>query len=317
MELVQFACQVAGGEIEYAEYIVTRRDFMWLCLIVLTWGFHAPVMKLGVTLVPAVSLNVARFLGTGLLFLPFARLPVGREWLALFKVAVFFNCGNLMFVYMALEQISSNSFIILIMIAVPFSILLEWAVLRTPFGAYTAAGILVSFCGLVLAFGAPDISSAPMGAAYALMGAAFWSIGSFFMKDTTSVNMPTFLSATSLMAVPIALAMTMIRETGQVEAFLKADPLQIGFVLVYQIGLMSFMMFVWKGLTTRNPAQFVMPFLMLQPFIGVVGAYFMLGEDLKPQTAAGGALILLGLSIIHIRKILKYRSAKKEAGAGI
>lgn len=297
---------------------MSRRDFLLVMLIVVTWGFHAPVMKLGVTLVPAVSLNVARFLGTALLFLPFASWPQGRaQWWALARVALFFNCGNLMFVYMALEYISSNSFIILIMIAVPFSIMLERVLLGTKFGIYTTVGIAISFCGLVLAFGAPDITSAPLGAILALAGAAFWAIGSFFMRDTADINLPTFLSMTSLMAVPVALAVTLIRESGQIAAYMSADKMQLGFVLAYQIGLMSFMMFIWKGLSSRNPAQYITPFLMLQPFVGIVGAHFMLGEELSAHTAMGGGLILLGLAVIHVRKLLKYRTGRRDAGAGI
>ena len=66
-------------------------------------------------------------------------------------------------------------------------------------------------------------------------------------------------------------------------------------------------MFVWKGLMTRNPAQYVTPFLMIQPIFGVVGAYFLLDENLDVQMAVGGGVVLLGLSIINIRKLLKHR----------
>lgn len=289
---------------------MSRRDFFLVMLVVVAWGLHAPVMKMGVELVPAVSLNVARFLGTGLLFLPFARLPRGKEWGNLFKIAILFNCGNLILSYIALDYISSNSFIILIMVAVPISILLDRVLKGRTFGGHTALGIFICFAGLFIAFGAPDLLQSPLGAFYAVVAAFFWSLGSFYMKETEHINLPTFLSATYLMAVPVAVFVSYFREEGQLTAFLEADRVDLIGVLIYQVGLMSVMMFVWKGLMSRNPAQYVTPFLMIQPIFGVLGAYALLGEALSIEIAVGGGVILAGLSIINIRKLLKYRRRK-------
>ena len=215
---------------------MSRRDLFLVFLVVVTWGFHAPVMKMGVELVPAVSLNVARFLGTGLLFLPFASLPRGSQWRRLFKISMLFNCGNLILAYIALDYISSNSFIILIMVAVPVSILLDRVLLGRKFGLHTSLGIFICFMGLMVAFGAPDILQSPLGAFYAVVAAVFWSLGSFYMKETADINLPTFLSTTYLMAVPVAFVVSYFREEGQIEAFMSADRTMLLGVLVYQIG---------------------------------------------------------------------------------
>ena len=290
-----------------------RRDLYLIAIIILTWGFHAPIMKLGVTLVPPVSLNVVRFFGTFLLFLPFATLPKTKsDWIILIKIALFFNCGNLMFAYMALDTITSNSFIFIIMTAIPFSILIERIFLKTKFGLYTSIGILVCFIGLAIAFGAPDLSSSPIGTIFAILAALFWSIGSFFMKKASHINLPTFLSMTCLIATPIALVTSYFRESGQIEAFLAPEaPIQLIFVILYQVGLMSVMMFTWKGLIARNPAQFVMPFLMLQPLVGVAGASLLLDEELSARTLYGGLFIMSGLSLIHWRKLLHFKKKSK------
>ena len=122
-------------------------------------------MKLGVETVTPVSLNVARFALTALLFLPFAGKISLADLRKLVPVALFFVCGNLIFAYLALDRITGSSCVIIIQIGQPVTLMLAWLMFGEKFGLKTAFGILIAFSGLVIVFGAPDIVSAPMGAA--------------------------------------------------------------------------------------------------------------------------------------------------------
>jgi len=100
-------------------------------------------------------------------------------------------------------------------------------------------------------------------------------------------------------------------ENGQIERFINADPMTIGFVLTYQVLLMGAMTLVWSGLMARNPAQLVTPYLMLQPIFAVIGSYLILNEILNKNILWGGLIVLLGIGIINIRKLQKFK--RKQA----
>lgn len=278
-----------------------------IALIVVSWGFHVSVMKLGVETVPPISLNTARFALTALLFMPFAGRISLDDLKKLAPVALFFVCGNLIFAYLALDRITGNSFVVMVQIGQPVTIIFAWLLFGERFGWKTMLGILIAFSGLVIVFGTPDIAAAPMGAVLTVAAAVSWALGSLAMKRTGHIRPGAFLAYSYLMGAPVALAATLAFEDNQLQAFRAADVATIAFILGYQVVLMGIMTFVWSGLMARHKAQYVTPFLMLQPVIAVIGTYFMLGETLTWHVAAGGATVLLGIGIIHWRRLKKGR----------
>jgi O-acetylserine/cysteine efflux transporter len=71
------------------------------------------------------------------------------------------------------------------------------------------------------------------------------------------------------------------------------------------MGLMSV---AWGRLMSRNPAQTITPFLMIQPIFAVIGGYFINGETLNMSVFAGGLVVLLGIGIINWRALAKRRT---------
>ena len=290
---------------------LSHRDLFWVFLTVFTWGLHIPIIKLGVETVDPISLNTARFALTALLFLPFAKKISFDDLIKLIPVSVFFVCGNLIFAYLALTYITSNSFVIIGQVAQPITLILAYILFKERFGFLTAFGIAISISGLVIVFGAPDILASPQGAILTCCSALSWSLGSLAMKRTGHIAPASFLAYAYLIGTPIAFAASYLLEDGQITRFINADRGIITFVLLYQVGLMGAMTFVWSGLMARNPAQFVTPFLMIQPIFSVIGAYFILGENLNDNILWGGLVVLLGIGVINIRKIQKFRQKKQ------
>ena len=276
-------------------------------LVVITWGLHAPIMKLGVEEVGPLLMSSLRFGFTGLLLLPFAKKITRADWIKLIPVSLFFVSGNLMFANLALNYIGSNSFIIIIQIAQPITLVCAYFFFKEKFGWLTALGIFISLIGLIIVFGAPDILASPMGAGLTILAATSWSIGSLAMKRTGHIDPASFLSYAYLMAAPIALISTALFEDGHMQQIINSDKATLSFVLLYQVILMATMTFVWSSLMARNPAQYVTPFLMLQPLFAVIGSYYIFSEILNKNILIGGLIVLCGLGIIHFRKIYKLR----------
>lgn len=284
---------------------LSSRDFILVMLVTILWGLHTPIMKLGVMTIEPLSLNFIRFLLTGLIFLPFAGRMSWSDIKLLFPVSVFFVCANLMFAHLALDHITGNSLVVLIQIAQPLTLILAWMVFGEKFGLYTAAGIGIALCGLLVVFGAPDILSAPLGGLFGVLSALGWSIGSLAMKKTGHIKPAAFLAYAYLMAAPVAFAGTYFLESNQIEAILDADPVPLGLIVFYQVIVMALMSLVWAGLMARNHAHFVTPFLMLQPIFAVIGGYYINGELLHWNVFAGGVITLAGVAFINRRTIVK------------
>jgi O-acetylserine/cysteine efflux transporter len=54
---------------------------------------------------------------------------------------------------------------------------------------------------------------------------------------------------------------------------------------------------VWNMLLARHPASAVVPFTMLVPVVGMLAAWWVVGERPNVAEAAGGALLLLGVGV--------------------
>lgn len=288
---------------------LSKRDLLLVLAVTVSWGIHTPIIRLGVLELDPFLLAFLRFALTGLIFLPFARRPAGKEWKDLFFVGVFFLIGNLGFGYLSLSYITANSQIVILQVAQPITLILAWVLFREKFGLWTTAGIAVAFSGLILVFGAPDILASPIGAFYAILGALFWSLGSVWMKKTGGIPPLTFLAYANLMMAPFMLGLTLIFESGQIDTVINARPGVVAFVLCYQVLLMGLMMMVWGGLMSRNPAQIVTPFLMLQPVFAVIASNLLLGETLDMKVFLGGLTVLAGIGLINWRAIVKRRKA--------
>lgn len=267
-------------------------------------------MKLGVETIHPLALNTLRFSLTALLFLPFAGRITLQDLYKLIPVSLFFVSGNLIFAYLSLSHITSNSFIMIIQVGQPMTLILAYFLFKERFGLLTSMGIGLSFLGLFLVFGAPDILSSPKGAIFAVLATFFWSIGSLAMKRTSNIKPASFLAYAYLIAVPIAALASALFEEGQIERILNANINILSFVLAYQVIIMGAMTLVWSGLMARNPAQLVTPFLMLQPIVAVVASYYILEESLNSNILWGGIITLIGIGIINVRKIQNFYKTK-------
>ncbi len=214
-----------------------------------------------------------------------------------------------MFAYLALDNIDSNSFIIIIQVAQPITLICAYFFFKEKFGWLTAIGIGISTSGLLIVFGAPDILAAPLSAGYACLAAISWSLGSLAMKRTGHIKPASFLTYAYLIAMPVALIATFLFEDNHIERLISADTVNIVFVIVYQVVLMGLMTFVWSGLMARNPAQIVTPFLMIQPIFGVIGSYYLLNETLNPNIYWGGLIVMFGIGIINVRRVIKFKDS--------
>ena len=173
---------------------LSPRDLSLTLLVTALWGLHNPIMKLGVETIDPIALNTLRFTLTAFIFLPFARKITMDQFKKLIPVSLFFVSGNLIFAYLALSHITSNSFVMVTQIGQPIMLVLAYIFFKERFGLLTTLGIMISISGLVIVFSAPDILSSPVGAILACLAATSWCLGSLSMKRTSDIAPASFLA---------------------------------------------------------------------------------------------------------------------------
>lgn len=283
---------------------MSKRDIALALLVILTWGIHFPVIKIGTNEIPGLMLVTIRFLLTGLVFLPFCKNLTKPQFRQILIFSAYYYMGHLASLFVALRYLESATVALIMQIQVPFAIIFGWLLYSEKFGWKTTAGLVLAFAGLLFIFGSPDITSW-LGLGLTVLSSLLWALGSIHMRKIKDIDMPSMTAYSAILAVPVTGTMSFIFETNQVAEFMNANWITLGSVLCYQIFLMSVMMYFWKELMSRNSVQLVTAFSLLQPAVAVVAAHFMLGESLSTSAIIGGVLAMTGVGVIVLRKIQK------------
>ncbi len=283
---------------------MSKRDILLALLVVISWGVHFPVIKIGTNEIPGLMLVTIRFLLTGFIFIPFCQNLNKNQFRQILKFSFFYYMAHLSTLFVALRFLESATVALIMQVQVPFAIILGWLLHSEKFGWRTTAGLLLAFMGLGFIFGSPNITSW-VGLSLTVASSLLWAFGSLQMRKIQDIDMPTMTAYAAILAAPVTGLLSCVFEKDHVAKLLSANWTHLGFVLFYQIFLMSLMMFFWKGLMSRNSVQLVTAFTLLQPAVAVVAAHFMLGETLSMSAIIGGALAMAGVAIIVLRKIQK------------
>jgi O-acetylserine/cysteine efflux transporter len=94
-------------------------------------------------------------------------------------------------------------------------------------------------------------------------------------------------------------------ETGQWQQLISATWLgwsSIAYMAV-MVTIVSYLM--WYPLVRKYPVNQTMPWTLLAPVFGVLSGILVLGEPMTPAMVVGGALTLVGVAVIVIRKAPK------------
>ena len=287
-------------------YAISSRDIILVILVACSWGIQVPIIRLGVLETDPFLLNFLRGVLSAAAFLPFAPRPDREQLKTLFFIGIFFIVGNSGLACLAMSYITANSFAVLIQMGQPISFIIAYFAFREKIGLWSALGAAIAFMGILITFGSPDILAAPIGALACLLAATSWAAGSVMMKKVPSIHPLTFLAYAYLVTSPFSFLLTWIFEDDQLETIWNARAHVLGFVLFCQVFFMGLMMVIWQRVISRNPAQLVTPFIMLQPLITVIASHYILGETLNANLVAGGLIVIFGIGVINWRSVHNY-----------
>jgi O-acetylserine/cysteine efflux transporter len=281
-----------------------RVSLVDMCLgvaVALIWGMGILFAKAAIGQFPPILLMSFRFMVTALAlvwFVPIPRGQLGRIfWIAFVSAAVQYSLT-----FTGLKGLDASITVLVVQLEVPFLVLIGALALKEQPGLRKWIGIATAFAGVALIAGQPQVASAWPSVLMVIGGAFTWAIGQGMVRQLSDINGVTTTAWVAVMAAPQLLVMSLIFESGHVEAIRAAAP--IVWIAVAYLGLVMTAIGygMWYSLVRRNPVSQVAPFLLLLPVFGVAGGYVFLGENLGPWALLGGAIVIAGVAFILIER---------------
>lgn len=288
---------------------MSARDLFLGLMVVLLWGFNIVTAKWGVAVIPPLFFTALRFALVAALVVPFVPLP--RAALKpLLILSLTFGTGGFGLMFTSFTLLDGSTAAIVHQLVVPFSVLVGVIALNERPGPRRLLGIGLTLAGVLVIAGEPQRAD-PLGILLIAGSAASTAVGNLYLKRLTILPPLGVVGWMSLFSVPQLLLLSLLVESGQVEALAAADG-RVWLSLLYTVVAASLIAHgLWAGLVRRHELSRIVPFALLAPVTSVVCAILFLDEPLTPYKVAGGIVTTVGVAIIQLRQVA--RGAPKPA----
>ncbi|MEL6951433.1 MAG: DMT family transporter [Pseudomonadota bacterium] len=275
----------------------------WLLMLAvnLAFGLNLVASKFVLSELPPLAFVALRFAVVLVVLAPFLRVQRG-QMPVLFGVGLLMGTVHFAFLIFGLQQAADVSTVaILVQLGVPLSTLMSVLFLGEVIRWRRTLGIAFSFLGVMIigfdprVFGYGEAVLLVVGAA--LAGAA----GMTLMKAHVKVDAFQLQGWLAVVAFPTLAVLSLVTETGQVEAVMTASPLVLGLVLFSAIGASLIGHGGTYELLRHYELSLVSPLLLLATVVGVVFGVLLLGDVVTPRMIIGGLVTLGGALVITLR----------------
>jgi len=281
-------------------------------MIVLTmlWGMQQVAIKLALAGVPPVAQAAIRSIVATLLLLGWARwrrIPLfdrDRTLGAGIAAGLFF-AGEFFLIYVGLNHTAASRMVVFVYLAPILTALgLVWLVPGEHLSRVQWAGVLVAFCGLVLAF--IDGFFAPgratmLGDLCGVAAAFLWAATTVLIRATRLAPAraeKTLFYQLAVSAIALAIASPAIGESGvtRIDAVVLAS-------LVFQSVFVAFASYLaWFWLLTKYLGARLSVFSFLAPMFGVAFGVLLLGESLSGKFVLAALAVGAGIALVNLRR---------------
>lgn len=288
---------------------VARGDIARLGLIMFLWALCFPLISVGLTMAPPLTLAALRSFvaGTGLL-LPAIILrrpwPRGwRTWLTLLGIGASLTAMGFGGMFLAGGQVSPGLATVLANVQPLLAAVLAFIVLGERLGPRQRTGLFLGFAGILLVaapgLGQGNANSSPLGVTYIVFGAVGVAVGNVLLKRLTGkVDLLMAIGWQLVLGgVPLIL-LAQLWETPQQVTW--SFPFVVVLVALSLIGT-AVPFVLWFSLLHRSELNRANTYTFLTPvFALIIGALFF-SESLSLVEAGGITLILAGVFWISRR----------------
>lgn len=271
-------------------------------LVALMWGMNFVAAKFSVEYFPPFLVSAIRFVLVSLILLPVVARPPMEQLRRIFAMATM-SALHFALLFMALaEGLTIASSALVGQLGVPFACIMGAVFLRDMLGKWRMFGIAVSFCGMGIVAGAPNIMEHPTGFLVSVMSALAWGVANVLVKRVEGVSSMSMLAWMSACTVPTLLLVSLLLEYSEWPPLMGAPAEAVAGILYTVFGSTLVAYGLWYFLLSRHNVSQVTPFSLLTPVFGIAAGQLFFEESLSTGTIAGGLITLLGVAIIVVRR---------------
>jgi drug/metabolite transporter (DMT)-like permease len=275
-----------------------------LCLF---WGFNNVAIKLAIHDIPPLIQSSARSAIAAILVAAWTQLrgvPLLRRdgTLSAGIFAGILFAIEFVLIYRGLVWTTATRAILFLYTA-PFFVVIgsRWLVPGDRFDLLQWLGLLLSFVGIVIAFGLPTPATDPhqwLGDVMIVGAAAAWGATTLVIKVSklNRVSAEKTLLYQLVVSAPI-LAIGALLFGEHIDAI--PSPVALGAFAYQTLWVVSVTFAVWFALIVRYSAARLSVFTFLAPLFGVAAGHFVLNEPLTLAFALAAALVVLGLVLVN------------------
>jgi drug/metabolite transporter (DMT)-like permease len=276
-------------------------------VLCLSWGVNQVAVKLAIPEIPPLIQAAVRSTGAAMIVALWARwrgIPLFRKDATLVPglLAGVLFAIEFILIYRGLVWTTATRAVLFIYLA-PFLVVIggRWTLAGERFGPSQWTGLLLSFAGIVLAFGVPTPASDPrqmVGDAMMVGAAAAWAATTLVIKASTlnRVSAEKTLLYQLVVSTPL-LALGAIIFGERVTAL--PSMLALGSVAYQTVWVVSVTFVAWFALIIRYSASRLSVFTFLAPLFGVAAGHAILGDPLTPAFAVAAAMVAGGLVLVN------------------
>ena len=285
---------------------LSRKQFVIVILLTLSWGFNWPMMKMGVTGYPPLTFRaISLWIGVPILWMALRVMKVPfhvarkdyRElfWLALSNMFVWH-----VLIILAISELSGGRAAILGYTMPVFSALLGVAFFGAQMRSAQWLGVGAAAAGvsLLLFNELTSFAGKPLGVLMALGAAAVWALGTQKLRHSTIVASTLTLSFWMTLMTAVVLTLVSVIFECHLWGF---PPLKTWVAIVYNgVLIFGFAHAAWFTLARGLPPVASTLSTMMIPILGVFSGALWLGEVLHWQDWAAVALMALAISTVLV-----------------
>ena len=273
----------------------------------MSWGFNNVAIKLAIHDIPPLIQSSARSLIAALLVGIWTQargIPLFKRdgTLAAGILAGFLFALEFLLIYRGLVWTTATRGVLFLYLA-PFFVVIgsRWLVPGDHFRVSQWLGLLLSFLGIVIAFGLPTPASDPrqiLGDLMLVGGAAAWAATTLIIKASAlnRISAEKTLLYQLVVSAPLLGIGAIIFGERMVGA---PSALALGAFAYQTVYVVSITFTIWFVLVVRYSAARLSVFTFLAPLFGVAAGHLVLNEPLTPAFAVAVALVAAGLLLVN------------------
>ncbi len=286
---------------------LSRKDWILLAVLTVSWGINWPIMKLGVHDFPPLTFRALCMLGS----LPILWLAARAQKLPLrlppgslkdvFRLAIPNMLVWHFFIILGVTMLSSGRAAILGYTMPVWAVL--WGLLffgeRPARIAWLGVGCAMAGAVLLMSSEFAALTGNPVGSILALIAAAGWGYGTVAMKRST-LTLPTLVLTFWMLTITCSI-MGLAAFLFERHAWHIAPPVTWGAIVYNAAIIFGFAHVVWFSLARRLPPVASSLSVMLIPVVGVFSGAWLLHETLHWQDYTAMGLILAAMSTVLLK----------------